>query len=217
MGELFKEQDNRELIGRINADIYTAIELSYTVGWDGIRPISIYRILYLASILYSFKHEDKKNPFLQDYNFSISLRGPYYEGIEKSLNYLLVNRFILLDEDTNLYKLGKRKIGDFSKMSAYIEKREWLTTVIYILGIYGEDKIYDFIFRDPEYQQNLLKNSQKPINLDKNNVTIEVLNRFKNAFESRLDKNSFQLDAVKYLKMYFEYVFSVILKGEAEL
>lgn len=209
--------NSNDKTSRINADIYTILDISYSVGWNGIRQISIYRILYLATILYSFRFENTPNPFIEDYHFTISLRGPYYEGVDKSITFLLLNKYILLDNDTDMYKMGTNKIGQIKKIPNFLEKKKWLEIVIHILGIYGEDKIYDFIFRDPEYQKSLQKNSQTQINIHENNETIEILNRFKKAFEQSLEKEIIDLDPIRYLKLYFEYVFSIILKGEAEL
>lgn len=84
-----------------------------------------------------------------------------------------------------------------------------------IIGIYGEDKIYDFIFRDQEYRVSLDSNKELCYNLDigENNETVKFLNDFKKSFEDHLSVN-IDLNNRKYLEMYFEYVFGRVLRGE---
>lgn len=197
-----------------NGDIISLIEIASEIGWSGIREMSINRVFYLASVLYSFVYPEKNNIFNEDYIFFLSIRGPYFEGIDNSITFLLANDYI--SEDDGFYRLSHRKLPDMSKLPFNFEKKEWIRVITYILGIYGEEKIYDFIFRDPEYQKSLQSNSIKTINTDKDNETLFTLNKFKAAFEDTIDMQAAKVDAKMYLRLYFEYVFSVIIKGDAE-
>jgi hypothetical protein len=205
-------------IFRASGDILTIMNFTLKLGWNEIRELSIYRILYLSSVLYSFKYPERRNPFIDDYSFIVSLRGPYSEVIEKSLIYLLTNHYIKkVCTNNDQYILDVNK-NELTYMPGYQEKNEWLEIIIYILGVYGEDKIYDFIFRDPEYQDSIARNSQKELNLTPSNQTHQTLMKFKELFEKAMNEENdvIELDDKAYLNMYFEYVFSKILKGEGE-
>jgi len=99
-------------------------------------------------------------------------------------------------------------------INGYEKKKAWFKDIAYIISIYGEDKIYDFIFRDPEYRESLLGNSVYNLNIDKNNATVKFLNTFKFEFEKVLNDRRVALDNRKYMELYFEYVFGMILRGE---
>ena len=118
------------------------------------------------------------------------------------------------DEDG--YKLVNYTYEEkFTDIPFFEEKCSWIEDISYIIGIYGEDKIYDFIFRDPEYRVSLDSNKELCYNLDigENNETVKFLNDFKKSFEDHLSVN-IDLNNRKYLEMYFEYVFGRVLRGE---
>ncbi|MGE5328877.1 MAG: hypothetical protein ACM3KR_05155 [Deltaproteobacteria bacterium] len=199
---------------RINDDISSIFKNASDLKWNGIRENTLSRILYLSSVLYNFVYEDKDNPFSKDYNFSTDIRGPYCDSLEASLAFLLSNEYITKDEETGLYEWIGRQVAEQNETSDSLSKRDWIKIVIYILGIYGEEKIYDFVYRDPEYEDKLQTNVPE-INLDKGNETFNVLIQFRNAFEKSIaDLKKIKVEPKKYLELYFEYVFSTILKGE---
>ena len=94
------------------------------------------------------------------------------------------------------------------------ERIDWIKQVLYILAIYGENKIYEFIFRDPEYQNNLKSNTNKSLNINSNNETIDTLKRFEKAFKDSFSGEIQNITSQRYLELYFEYVFGKILKRE---
>lgn len=102
-------------------------------------------------------------------------------------------------------------------MPDYSVKKDWLEVLFYIIGIYGEGRLYEFIIRDPEYVEHLHTNNLKELNTDRNNKSIMVLNEFKSAFEISLGTKSGQIDDKEYLELYFEYIFGKVIKGDAEL
>ncbi|EKS7870926.1 hypothetical protein QCQ72_005997 [Bacillus cereus] len=204
----------RERILRVNGDILTIVNICNEIGWNSLKELSIYRIVYIASVLYKFKYPDKENPFSVDYNFVTSLRGPYTEDIKTSLTYLLVNDY--LNKKENEIVSGSMEFPNVEKLPNYYEKSNWLRIVIYILAIYGEEKIYDFVVRDPQYQDNLQSNSIKEINTEKGNKTYQSLIELKRVFEESLGEEARNLDDKKYLDYYFDYVFSKILRGEID-
>ncbi len=213
-----KNKSTKEILSSINADIVTLIKLTSDIGWDRIRKLSIYRILYLSSVLYSFKNPGKENPFIESYHFDIDSTGPYCQDINNSLTFLESNEY--LKKDDNTFTLNTERLSDLADLSQIQDqekKEEWLKTIIHILGIYGENKIYDFVIRDPQYQDHIARNVPKELNIDMDNKTIEVLNSFKGAFEKTLGKDAEQIDDKEYLELYFEYVFSKVLKGDIEL
>lgn len=202
-------------ISPVNADILSILQIADHISWNGVRKYSIYRIIYLSSVLYTFIHtETKSNPFADDYNFFPDLRGPFSEKIKESINFLVANQYIEKFEKEEKYKPGKNPIPNIDMLPSYGDRKEWLSAVIHILGIYGEEKIYDFVFRDPEYKTNIQEYSQKGLNLKSTNETIGWLNSFKEAFEETIGKEAEKIDNKKYLRLYFDYVFSKIIKSE---
>lgn len=203
-------------ISRINGDVLTLIKITKEIGWERINILSITRILYLSSVLYTFKYPQEHNPFSDDYHFIVSLRGPYSGNIQISIKFLLANKFIEeIKKNSGVFVLGRNPIPDLTDIPYIAVKKDWFKVIIYILGIYGEEKIYDFVFRDPEYQDNIQRNAVKnELEIGPNNKTNEILERFKNSFEINLKDQNIELDDKQYLELYFEYLFSKILKGE---
>lgn len=192
-------------------DIYQLISKLTRLGWKSIRESSINRIIYLSAVLYSFRYPDDNNIFEDNYKFSVTLSGPEDAGIEKALINLGSNEVL---EHTELgYALCADRNISFTTYQAE-RKEEWFDDIAYIIGIYGEDKIFDFIYRDPEYRKSLDGNSIYNLNLGKDNATVEFLNSFKDAFEEKMVDKRIVLENKKYLELYFEYVFGKILRGE---
>lgn len=192
-------------------DVFQLISKLVEIGWKSIRESSINRIIYLSAVLYSFRYPNEKNIFEEDYNFSVTLSGPEDPEVEKALINLESNEVI---EHTECgYVLGVEKNNSFATVREG-KKEIWFDDVAYIIGIYGEDKIFDFIYRDPEYRNSLDGNSTYNLNLGKGNATVEFLNSFKMAFESKITDKQITLENKKYLELYFEYVFGKILRGE---
>ncbi|MEX0597318.1 MAG: hypothetical protein WD512_12560 [Candidatus Paceibacterota bacterium] len=192
----------------VNSDISTIIQIIHEIGWKEIRESSIHRILYLSSVLYAFMDDHDENAF-SNYHFSITPTGPYSDTIARSL-VDLKSREIILDNEKGILKVDKESL-DRIDYSLKEQRIEWFRTVIYILGLYGESKIFGFIIQDPQYKDDFRRNSQKEIDISDENKSIQTLNSFKNAFEETLDDVS-EIDKKEYLDLYFEYVFSKIIK-----
>ncbi len=192
-------------------DIYCLLCELKELGWESLRETSINRLIYLSSVLYSFINNEIENIFAKSYQFTITLSGPEDAEIEKALIHLESNGLVQhTDKGYAVIEGTNPLIID----EEYEEKKAWFKDIAYIISIYGEDKIYDFIFRDPEYRESLLGNSVYNLNIDKNNATVKFLNRFKYEFEKVLNDKSVALDNRKYMELYFEYVFGMILRGE---
>ena len=192
-------------------DIYCLLCELKELGWESLRETSINRLIYLSSVLYSFINNEIENIFAKSYQFTITLSGPEDAEIEKALIHLESNGLVqYTDKGYAVIEGTNPLIID----EEYEEKKAWFKDIAYIISIYGEDKIYDFIFRDPEYRESLLGNSVYNLNIDKNNATVKFLNRFKYEFEKVLNDKSVALDNRKYMELYFEYVFGMILRGE---
>ncbi|MEK8127862.1 hypothetical protein WMW72_08125 [Paenibacillus filicis] len=209
------QKGSHDVLYRVNGDILSALKTSEDIGWESVTEFSVQRIMYIASVLFSFRHENEFNPFEQDYDFSVSLRGPFSAIIPRSLSFLLANEFIYYTDHKEL-SLSDRQMPDLYSMPYFKERKDWIESIIYILGIYGEEKIYDFVFRDPQYQDNIQRNSIKEINIKPGNKTDITIRKMKAAFEKSLGSSASELENKKYLDMYFDYVFSKILRGETE-
>lgn len=197
------EDKTRELL-KTNNDIVGLMKLIKNIGWSSIREQSIQRTLYLTKVLYNFVSSDDKNLF-DEYHFSVSLSGPYSELISRSILNLKVREILIEDNEGNI------KISDtILEFSGDENKINWLKTIVYILGLYGENKIFSFTINDPLYKEAIETNSQKELMTSPENKTVKVLNEFKTAFEETLE-NVVNISKEEYLELYFEYVFSKII------
>lgn len=207
------QKEDKEFRYLIYTDILSIFKLALDIQWKEVRQNSIYRILYLTSVLYSFIHPEKTNPF-DIYKFSVDITGPYDSNISNALDFLIKDNYIKRSSGDDVFKLGENSNEDIFKNTIEVERYEWIKKVMYILGIYGENKIYEFIFRDPQYQITIKSNTKQSINTDINNETIQILKSFQKAFEETLKEKNESLPSQTYLELYFEYVFSKILKRE---
>lgn len=208
-----KETKDKQDLYLIYSDILAIFKFASSIQWKEVRQSSIYRILYLSSVLYSFRHPDKKNPFTI-YRFSIDSAAPYDSNISNAIDFLIKDDYIKRTSGDDVFAIGGNPSESVFKIDINQERFEWIRQVMFILGIYGENKIYDFIFRDPEYQTTVKSNTQKGLNIDYNNETVKTLKKFQQAFEESLSGEHNKLSSQQYLELYFEYVFSKILKRE---
>lgn len=190
-----------------NDDIIGLMNLVKSIGWSSMREQSIQRTLYLGKVLYSFAYNSSKNLF-EDYFFSVSVTGPFSELISRSVLDLKVRDILFEDNEGNI---------ELSEFAPSIDKSGnkilWLKTIVHILGLYGENKIFSFTINDPLYKEAIEINSQKILDTTPENKTVKVLNEFKTAFEETLNDVS-QISKEEYLELYFEYVFSKIILRE---
>lgn len=207
--------ENYNQIMLISADVYSVLKSMNNIGWNAIRESSINRILYLSAVMYSFMEADKNNIFSNNYSFVITIGGPEDPNISNAITNLESNEVI--ERNDTGFTLGRVNIEHtFKEYPLYVEKRKWIDDILYIIGIYGEDKIYDFVFRDPQYQMSLKTNTQYSLDLTASNETVKFLNSFKNDFENQAKKinRNYSLNNRQYLSMYFEFVFGKILRGD---
>ena len=197
-------QDTTKELFRANNDIMGLMQLIKNIGWSSMREQSIHRTIYLSKVLFTFVHEKRINLF-EEYHFSVSISGPYSELINRSLLFLKVNENLIEDNE------GKISLGSIEfQINDDSDKINWLKTIIYILGLYGENKIFSFTINDPLYKEAVETNSQKELDASPENRTVKVLNEFKNAFEDTLENVS-NITKEEYLELYFEYIFSKII------
>lgn len=192
-------------------DILLLLSKLKNIGWKYVRESSINRILYLSAVLYSFRYPGKENIFQGDYKFIRTLSGPEDSDIDNAIAFLKTNDLLLHFEEGYSISDSSHTV---SLSDNYNAKKDWFDDVSYIIGIYGEDKIFDFIFRDPEYKNSLESNSLYSLNIGLDNNTVKFLNTFKEAFESKITGKDTILDTKDYLKLYFEFIFGKILRGE---
>lgn len=197
----------------IYIDILAIFKNGTNIQWKEIRQNSIYRILYLSSVLYSFIYPERSNPF-KIYKFNVDSSGPYDSNISSALNFLIKDEYLERVNGDDILALSLNSNSNVFKIDTSQERYDWIKNVMYILGIYGENKIYDFIFRDPQYQTTIKSNSQQGLNTDVDNITIVTLKSFQAAFEETLATRQGEVSSQTYLELYFEYIFSKILKRE---
>lgn len=193
--------------------IYSHIMCLYHEGkeqsWNTIQRRSIFRALYLASVLYAFMFESKQNPFAI-YKFSIDKNGPYEKDISDAIEFLVKDDYLETEGGSDIYRLGSNPSPEPTKDE--FDELNWIKIIVDILNIYGEDKIYEFIFRDPEYRRGLQSDTPKTLELSQNNKSIEFLKAIEQTFTESLKGKS--LEKEEYVKLYFEFLFSKILNKE---
>lgn len=197
----------------VSGDVLSCFLSGKSIGWDGMSEISLNRIIYLAAVLFKFRFSDQKNIFEDDYEFSITLRGPEASIINNAIIHLQTN--FIISKKNSEYFLDVEEETFTKNLPYFEEKKSWIEDIIYLMGVYGEEKLYDFIFRDPEYKANLKSKSSRPLNLGEDNYTIKYLEMFKTDFERTIPQHNPILSNKQYLELYFEFVFAKILKGES--
>ena len=197
---------NRERLMSANVDLMTIIAHTKKMGWDSVGSNSLQRIMYLMKVLYAFNHEDENVFGL--YHFNVSVFGPYSELINNSLTFLLATQRLTGEREGDV-----RLNSDDGVDAMSDEKIKWIDTVLLILGKYGESKIFSFIVNDPLYDQSVKSNSDSEIDINQENYTLRVLNDFKSAFEETLEDTS-SISKEEYISLYFDYLFSEIIKRE---
>lgn len=207
------DKDIKELY-RTNDDIVFILNTGLKIGWEEVKAQSINRIIYLSKVLYSFANDAEPN-IMDYYHFTSNLAGPVSAAINKSLTDLESREFTISENSgikLNIAGQTLDNILDSSLDSEKKKKQEWYKTIILLLGKYGENKVFSFTINDPLYSENLTSNSPKEISFDDSeNKTLEVLNSFKEVFEKSI-KDTSSIGKEEYLELYFDYVFSQIIK-----
>ncbi len=197
-----------------NDDIVFILSTSLKIGWEKVKAQSINRIIYLSKVLYSFVNDNEPN-IMEYYHFTSNLAGPVSAIINKSLIDLESREFTLLENSGVKLNIDRQTLDNILDSTLDDEKKdrqEWFKTIILLLGKYGENKVFSFAINDPLYIENIESNSPKEIPFDDNeNKTLEVLNSFKEAFEKSIRDTS-SITRGEYLELYFDYIFSQIIK-----
>ena len=192
------------IVIKAEEDIFGLLQQSKQIGWLKMNANTIQRIMYLLQVLYSFKY-DGENVF-GEYHFTPSIYGPYSSEIDRGI------------ADAQSFERIREENGGlvFSGDDAYVTKDpvklSWMKSLFLILGRYGEKNVFALTLQDPTYQQAVMSNSTRTLEAYiRTNETITKLHEFKTYFENKIgDKVS--LSDEEYLALYFEYIFSQIIK-----
>ncbi len=207
------DKDLKELY-QTNDDIVFILNTGLKIGWEEMKSQSINRIIYLSKVLYSFVNELEPN-IMEYYHFTSNLAGPISSIINSSLVYLESQEFTTSENSgirLNIKGDTLENILDPLVDNAKQKRQEWYKTIILLLGKYGENKVFSFTINDPLYIENIESNSPKEITFeDSENKTLKVLNSFKEAFEKSI-KDTSSISKEEYLELYFDYIFSQIIK-----
>ena len=191
-----------------SSDLLSLFKAVKEIGWSEMKESTIHRMLYLSDVVYGFKYPENKE--FDHYHFSISAIGPYSKLVDQAITELQRRDIVFSDEEGNLSADLEMAIKQGLNVDSNIE---WLRTIAYIIGFYGEKKVFGFVIQDPQYKDDFQRNSRFDINTSSSNKTIQTLISFKNAFEETLDDVS-EIDDKEYLELYFEYIFSKIIKKD---
>ena len=204
--------DNRKKL-----DLLFILESAKKIGMPSLRENSLHRIMYFC---YIFDYINIERVFDYIYDFHIDTEGPYCSDIKSILIELQSSEYIVIaenDSKIDTFKIDVDVKEYYQKTDAmYYKKYKWIDTVIKILGLYGEERLFDFIYRDPNIEDIIKSNSTQTIDRELNTLTCNYLNSFKKEFEQYLNEENINmlLDNDKYLEAYFEYIFSQIIRGE---
>lgn len=196
---------NSELY-QVNEDIMAISYYGKEIGWESIAGLTFHRILYLAKVLYVFRHGTSETLF-STYHFTAIVNGPYSEQVNNSLAFLSSSERLLEKNEMFTFNSNKSLLENFPA-----QKLSWLRFVLLLLGKYGEDKIFGFVVNDPSYDNAVKTNRNVELDVSSESLTIRVLDKFKSRFEETLDKNV-TLSDEQYIDLYFEYLFGRIIKG----
>ena len=202
-------------------DILLVFEHSTKNNWKAISTKTIIRILYFSIAFNKFFNQTNPIPFSDTYDFYIDTSGLNMNDISFLLaefehNSLVkktnINEYILDTNNPNYLEI----INESYKRNLFQEKSKWISIVISILAIYGEESIYEFIFRDPEFLMKYKSQDNHNIDISNESETFKILYKFKSAFELELKKRDKRnLSTQQYINLYFDYVFSTIIKKES--
>lgn len=191
---------------KVNIDIMTIAAHARKIGWETISVSTLQRFIYLLKVLYSFINSSENNLFNQ-YHFNVTTFGPYSELIYRSVVFLLSTRRLEGDMDGDVKIISKDGVDEMDT-----ERINWIDSILLILGKYGENKIFGFIVNDPLYDVSVKSNLPSEIQVTSENETLLVLNDFKKAFEDTLPDTT-SISKEEYISLYFDYIFSQIIKG----
>jgi hypothetical protein len=176
------------------------------MGWASIVNPSFQRILYLAKVLYAFRHGNIE-PMFGYLHFSAYMNGPFSDLIDKSITFLLSRGNISENDGAISFVNGEDLLEMIDK-----EKKDWIRSILLLLGKYGEERIFGFVINDPSFDDAIKTNSRKELDLSIESETVKKLKSFRQAFEKTLDIDP-SVDDKKYIDLYFDYIFGQIIKG----
>ncbi len=197
---------NSSTLFSANEDMMAISYYGKEIGWESIAGLSFHRILYLAKVLYVFRHGETASLFA-NYHFTAIINGPYSVQVNNALAYLSSSDKLIEKDEMYTFNSDKSLLDHFPE-----QKLSWLRFVLLLLGKYGEDKIFGFVINDPSYDHAVKTNRNVELDASAESLTVKVLNKFKKSFEETLDQ-SVVLSDEQYIDLYFEYLFSRIIKG----
>ena len=189
-----------------NEDILAISYYGKEIGWESIAVLSFHRILYLAKVLYVFRHAGEA-PLFDYYHFTAVINGPYSVQVSNALVNLISRDNLAEKDDLYTFNSNRALLDNFPK-----QKLDWIRFVLLLLGKFGEDRIFGFIINDPAYDNAVKTNRNAELIASTESLTVKVLNKFKASFESTLDHGVVLTDE-QYIDLYFEYLFGKIIKG----
>lgn len=210
-----KENETIKLI--VREHVLMIIKIARLLGWSEINESMIHWSLYLVHILHLFSEEkpfyDKVYTFIiEEENQNVLDIGPKCNLITDSIQWLLLNKYI--SEDNNSYcisDLGNELLENPIDQFDY----EWIELVINLESMYGESKLLNYIFLDQEFRIKYYSQLTDLEVSNSENETIKFLKEFQNVFDKNKSPDK-ELSKKEYLVLYFDYLFSRIIKNEEE-
>lgn len=202
--------NNQQNLYTANSDVLHLLQHAKKIGWLSIKEQTVQRVTYLAKVLYLFCHRGED--VFDCFRFSVTLYGPHSELINRSLKFLRSSGYIeIVDGTIELIRINN--INPMLESKDSDSRSRWIEFIVYILGKYGEPRVFGFSINDPLYLRAVESNLHRELDAGSpENYTILFLNSFRQAFEETLEKDKISsLSSEDYLDLYFEYVFSKII------
>lgn len=211
------KRENEVKCKLIQSDILILMRSLERINWNPINIMNLNRIIYYALItnefIMDFTNEfrliDEHGNYSYYYSFEPKASGPISKSIEDEVLKLKNSNVIRQNMD------GSYTIVDninWDRIPYTQNKDELFTTLSKVLIYYGEFEIYDLLFKDVNFRLFYDSNDQQ-IQLEKNR-TAELLLDLKEKFDEK-NKGS-HLDKISYIRMYFDFAFSQIIRERGD-
>lgn len=189
-------------------------------GWEGANKSNFQRVLYFSAAL--------SPAFLTDnwaYSFSNTIFGPHNNSITEQLKKLSLKQFLEL-KDRNIYNnrveeryiISQKGIDSLEntvfKMVNWKKRVSWLSIIVKVLSIYGENFVAKLVKEDPNVFYSNQDNKRAKITTDdsEENLSKEFLLFVKEQGKMKINLE-FQKDE-DYLLYFFDVLYQKYKGGK---
>ncbi|GAB1365745.1 hypothetical protein MASR1M36_06160 [Candidatus Cloacimonadaceae bacterium] len=191
------------------------------MNWEEVNKLYINWSMYLINILVHFYNQDTGDDDLQElpqlYEFILDSTSPKSDIVNRSLDILALNKYILSVDNPTITEKGIEAVTNLLLPDSTMKSiAQWIDIMVSLQSIYGYEQLFRFIYRDPEFKSKLKALDDVLETSNPLNETVLFLNEFKSAYDEILKTNNIPavVSPKEYLIGYFGYVFDLIKRGE---